>query len=260
MIIPRMAAEENFAPLRDYLARPEGFRARQRFAAWARRVLSLPPDGTPDYLRPEVWWQDLLAAVPDAAAALAALSQATGIYFFPSREWPPRLVRFLVRLGVRRLLEAGAGRGYLSQALAPLARQAGLGFLAVDRGEGEFVSGLGGSPVVAPGDAFQAVHDFRPQAVFYGWPPPGQSLAPFFSCGTVRWLIVAGEPGGGVTGAREDWLGLPHRPASALSRYSRGRGGPERHAVTIFLRPARRARALHISPGCSAPAGEEGRL
>lgn len=237
MLIPRMAVHEDFAPLRDYLARPERFRNRQRLVAWARTVLSLPLGGAPDYLRPEAWWQELLAAVPDPAAALTALSQATGIYFFPSVEWPARLVRFLRHLGVRRLLEAGAGRGYLSQALAPLARQAGMAFLAVDRGEGEFVSGLEVSPVVVPGDAFQAVHDFRPEAVFYGWPPPGQSVAPFFACPTVRWVIVAGEPGGGVTGAREDWQRLVPRPSPALSSFCRGRRGPNRHGVTIFGRP-----------------------
>lgn len=237
MLIPRMTVWEDFLPLRDYLARPEGFRPRQRCVAWARTVLSLPPDGSPGYLQPEAWWQGLLAAVLDPAAALTLLSQATGIYFFPSREWPARLLRVLLRLGVRRLLEAGAGRGYVSQALAPLAREAGLTFLAVDRGDGEFVSGLGVSPVVMPGDAFQMVHDFRPEAVFYGWPPPGQSVAPFFSCKTVRWVIVAGEPGGGVTGAREDWERLPHRPSGALSRFCRGRSGPARHSVTIFRHP-----------------------
>lgn len=147
------------------------------------------------------------------------------------------MLRLLLRLGVRRLLEAGAGRGYLSQALAPLARQAGMAFLAVDRGEGEFISGLRVSPVVVPGDAFQVVHSFRPEAVFYGWPPPGQSLAPFFACETVHWVIVAGEPGGGVTGAREDWERLPHRLSWALSRFCRGRNGPAGHGVTIFKRP-----------------------
>lgn len=231
-------ARENFWPLRNFLAHPAGFRTRQRFVAWAQRVLFLPPEGSGrDYLQPEAWWRELLQAVPDPAAALTALSQATGIYFFPSREWPPLLVRYLRRLGVRRLLEAGAGRGYLSHALGFFAREAGLEFLAVDRGDGEFISGGDVSPEVHPGDAFQVVHDYRPEAVFYGWPPPGQSLAPFFGCPAVRWVMVAGEPGGGVTGAREDWETLPHRPSPALSRRCRGRSGPEHHQVTLFSRP-----------------------
>ena len=228
---------ENFSPLQDYLVRPESFRVRERFLTWARAALPLPADGGADYLKPENWWGRLVAAVPDPAAALAALSQATGVYFFPSREWPGRLVRFLLRLGVRRLLEAGAGRGYLAQALVAEARAAGLEFLAVDRGEGEYVGGLPVSPVVVRGDAFLAAREFRPQAVFYAWPPPGQSLAPLLCIPGVRWVIVAGEPGGGVTGAREDWERLPHRPSASLSRFCRGRSGPVRHQVAVFASP-----------------------
>ena len=54
-----------------------------------------------------------------------ALSQATGVYFFPSREWVQTLMRYLKLLGVTRLLEAGAGRGYLTAALAPCCAAAG---------------------------------------------------------------------------------------------------------------------------------------
>jgi len=163
-----------------------------------------------------------------------ALSQATGVYFFPSREWPGRLLRFLRFLGVRRLLEAGAGRGYLTAALGPLAQAAGLDFLALDKGEGEFVGNLEVHPFVQRGDVFQVIHRFDPEAILYAWPPPGQSLTPLFACGSLRYVIVAGEAGGGVTGAREDWLALAVRKSPALSRYCRGRTGQNRHQVSIF--------------------------
>ena len=54
-----------------------------------------PGEGPLDYLLPEARWQELLGLAPDPAAWLMALSQATGVYFFPSREWPPRFLRFL---------------------------------------------------------------------------------------------------------------------------------------------------------------------
>lgn len=230
-----MSLSEDFGEIRAYLSNPDGFQSRRRFTLWARERLRIQAaPGDPEALLPEAWWQALLAAVPDEAAALAALSQATGLYFFPSREWPGRLLRFLLRLQVRRLLEAGAGRGYLSQALAPLAKKNGLAFMAVDRGDGEFAAALPASPLVRRADAFETVHHFRPQAVLYAWPPPGQSLLPLFAAPAVRFVIVAGEAGGGVTGAREDWDSLPHRKSGALSRFCRGRTGQSPHQVTIF--------------------------
>jgi hypothetical protein len=200
--------------------------------------LPAPGEGALDYLLPEARWQEVLGRAPDPAAWLMALSQANGVYFFPSREWPPRLVRYLKLLKVRRLLEAGAGRGYVTAALAPLCRAAGLEFLAVDRGDGEFVSDLPVHPLVARRDAIEAIREFRPQAVLYAWPPPGQSLAGICQEPFLHYLILVGEAGGGATGAPGDWQRLPHRVSPALSRFGRGRTGPERHAVTIFYGPA----------------------
>ena len=187
-----------------------------------------------DHLLPEIEWQRLLTQTLDPEGWLAALSRATGIYFFPSQEWPGRLVRWLRRVRVRRLLEAGAGRGYLTAALAPLATAAGLVFQAIDKGQGEFVSTLPIHPEVTTGDVFAKVHRFLPEAVLYAWPPPGQSLASLFTCPSLRYLIVAGEPGGGVTGAQEDWGSLSHKNSSFLGRFCRGRTGQTCHEVTIF--------------------------
>lgn len=213
-----------------------GFAERRRFAETARRCIRLPRpgEGPLDHLLPEAAWQDLLGEVQDPEGWLMALSAATGVYFFPSRQWPPQFIRYLRLLKVRRLLEAGAGRGYLTAALAPLAAEAAIAFKAIDKGEGEFQSPLPVYQEVEAGDVFAVSHDFQPDAVLYAWPPPGQSLARLWPSPALRYLIVIGEPGGGATGAQRDWQTLPHRVSLALSRYGRGRTGPAHHQVTIF--------------------------
>jgi len=212
------------------------FRAQRAFEEFARRLVRLPGpgEGPLEYLLPEARWRELTAGVPDEAGWLMALSRATGVYFFPSREWVEALMRYLKLLRVPRLLEVGAGRGYLTAALAPLSAAAGIGFRAVDTGDGEFVSGLPVHPRVEPGDALTALREFRPQAAIYAWPPPGQSLAGLCQTPFLHYLIVIGETGGGVTGARADWETLPHRVSPALSRWGRGRTGSRLHRVAFF--------------------------
>jgi hypothetical protein len=213
-----------------------GFRDRQAFGQFARELVRLPApgEGPLEYLLPEGHWRELIAGVPDEAAWLMALSQATGVYFFPSREWVTVLMRYLKLLGVSRLLEAGAGRGYLTAALAPLCAAAGISFRAVDQGQGEFVSGLPVYAGVERGEALAAIMEFRPEVVLFAWPPPGQTVAPICQAPFLHYLIVIGEAGGGATGNRADWQTLPHRVSPALSRYGRGRTGSQRHRVTIF--------------------------
>lgn len=212
------------------------FRQQRQFLRFARELVRLPRpgEGPLEHLLPESRWRELCRQAPDPEAWLAALSQATGVYFFPSREWVRTLMRYLQRLRVPRLLEAGAGRGYLTAALAPLCAATGIVFRAVDRGEGEFTSGLPIYPGVERAEVFQAVQDFRPDVVLYAWPPPGQSLAAICQTPFVYYLIVVGEAGTGVTGSRADWEQLRHQVSPALSRYGRGRTGAARHRVTIF--------------------------
>jgi hypothetical protein len=220
------------------------FREQQAFEGFARDLvrLPIPGEGPLDYLVSEARWLELISQVPDEADWLMALSKVTGVYFFPSREWVLRLIRYLHRLRVTRLLEAGAGQGYLTAALAPLCAAAGMAFRAVDRGDGEFVSGLPVYPGVEPGDAHTIVREFQPEVVVYAWPPPGQTLAAICQLPFLHYLICVGETGGGATGAREDWQNLPHRRSPALSRYGRGRSGSQRHGVTIFYGGARKFR------------------
>ncbi|MFZ5452165.1 MAG: hypothetical protein ACOZF2_09895 [Thermodesulfobacteriota bacterium] len=212
------------------------FQEHRLFQDFARTLIRLPQpgEGPLDYLLPEDRWQETCARITDQELWFMGLSQATGVYFFPSREWVPRLVRYLQRLGVARLLEAGAGRGYLSAALGPLAEAAGMEFLALDRRDGEFQAGLPVSPWVRTGDVFTVIREFQPQAVVYAWPPPGQSLAPLFEVPSLGHLLLMGEAHGGAAGAQEDWERLPHKYSSLLRRFSRGRTGPEKHRVTIF--------------------------
>jgi hypothetical protein len=231
------------------------FREQRAFERLARDLVRLPGpgEGPLDHLLPEARWRELTQGVPDETVWLMALSQATGVYFFPSREFVQVLMRYLKLLRVTRLLEAGAGRGYLTAALAPLSAAAGIRFRAVDRGEGEFVSGEPVYPGVEPGDALAALTRFRPEVVLYAWPPPGQSVAPLCQMPFLHYLIVIGEAGGGATGAREDWLTLPHRESPALSRYGRGRTGSGPHRVTIFYGPSQPFKGRRQPPPLAKP-------
>ena len=231
------------------------FREQQNFERVARDLVRLPVPGEAplDYLLPEARWREMTASVPDEAAWLMALSQATGIYFFPSREWVQTLMRYLKLLKVTRLLEAGAGRGYLTAALAPLCAAAGITFRAVDKGEGEFVSGLPVFPGVEAGDAKAVVQEFQPEVVVYAWPPPGQSVAPICQTPFLHYLILVGEAEGGATGNGQDWQTLPHRWSAALSRYGRGRSGRRHHRVTVFYGGGKKFRGRHGAKPLTIP-------
>jgi hypothetical protein len=222
------------------------FRERRAFERAARDLVRLPQPGDAplSHLLPEARWRELARRVPDETQWLMALSQTTGVYFFPSQEFVRALLRYLRLLGVTRLLEVGAGRGYLTAALAPLCAAAGIQFRAVDKGQGEFVSHLSVYPGVERTDALTALTRFRPQVVLYAWPPPGQSVAAICQAPFLHYLILMGEDWGGATGAREDWQNLPHKISPALSRYGRGRTGARRHRVTVFYGGASR-----FSPG-----------
>jgi hypothetical protein len=226
------------------------FREQQAFERFARELVRLPVpgEGPLDYLLPEAGWRELGSQVPDEAAWLMALSQATGVYFFPSREWVGTLMRYLKLLRVTRLLEAGAGRGYLSAALAPLCAGAGITFLAIDRGDGEFVGGLPVYAGVERGDANTCVWEFKPEVVVYAWPPPGQSVAGICQSPFLHYLILVCETEGGATGAREDWRTLPHRWSPVLSRYGRGRTGSQHHRVTVFYGDGKKFQGRHGPP------------
>ncbi len=213
------------------------WRQRRRFQETAKRVIRLPiPGDDPlEHLWSEATWGRLVPPDEHEAAVLTALSQATGVYFFPSREWVLVFCHFIRLLGIRRVLEAGAGRGYLAASLSPLLARQGVAFKAVDKAQGEFESGLPRHPVVESADALAAVQVFRPDLVVYAWPPPGQSIALLSRSPGVRYVLVLGEPNGGCTGDTADWQRLRYHYAEFLSRYGLGRSGRRRQAATVFF-------------------------
>lgn len=216
------------------------WRQRRRFQDAAQTIIRLPAPGADPlkHLWSEAAWSRFVPPDHQEEAVLTALSQATGVYFFPSREWVLAFCRYLRLLSIRRVLEAGAGRGYLAAALAPLLARQGVIFKAVDNGQGEFESGLPRHPVVESADALSAVQDFHPDLVLYAWPPPGQSIGPLCLSPGVRHVLVLGERTGGCTGAPADWQRFRHRYAGSLSRYGLGRSGRRRQAATVFFGPA----------------------
>ncbi|RLA88017.1 MAG: hypothetical protein DRG58_09235 [Deltaproteobacteria bacterium] len=218
------------------LLQPQSWREQQNFQRQAQALVRLPGPAAPPlaHLLSEAEWQARFPADQDLELELMALSQATGVYFFPSKEWVMLIARWLQNLRISRVLEAGAGRGYLAAALGPLLAQANIAFRAIDRREGEFNPGLGSHPSVEAGDVFAEIWNFRPQVVIYAWPPPGQSLAAICRCPHVRYLVVIGERNGGCTGAAADWQRFRHQVSGILSRYGIGRSGRRHHAVTVF--------------------------
>ncbi len=215
---------------------PGSWRERRRREEWAHALVRLPGpgEGPLDHLLEEGRWREV-APDTEAGEELAMfLSAVTGVYFFPSREWVRLFGRLAQRLGSRRVLEAGAGRGYLAAALGPQLRRAGIAYRAIDTFAGEYNPGVAAHPLVQAGDAFREAGRWRPDLVLYAWPPPGQSLAPLCRQPGVRYVVVAGEAGGGCTGDPEDWRRFRHHEARLLSRYGLGRTGRRRQAVTIF--------------------------
>ncbi len=213
------------------------WRQRCAFQEAARALVRLPAPGEDPWavLWREADWRRLVPVDDREEVVLAALSQATGIYFFPSREWVRAFGRLVGWLKIRRVLEAGAGRGYLAAVLQPLLASQGIAFKAVDNGQGEFESGLPRSPVVEVAEALQAAQACRPDLVLYAWPPPGQSVESLCRTPGVRYVLVLGEAQGGCTGDPADWQRLRNRPLRCLSGLGVGRTGRRRQAATIFF-------------------------
>ena len=222
------------------------FREHRAFERFARDLVRLPDPGENplEYLLPEARWRELTGRAPDAAAWLMALSQATGVYFFPSREWVLRLRRYLRLLRVTRVLEAGAGRGYLTAALAPACAAAGIRFRAVDTGDGEFVSGL---PVYAgveradalycgPGVCARRWCSMPGRRRDNRWPPFAKRIfcIILFSLGK----RPAAPPGPGRIGRP-----CPTRFPRPCPRYGRGRTGALSRRVTVFYGGGQRSRS-----------------
>jgi len=212
------------------------WREQRRREDWARSLVRLPTPGEAPgaHLLPESRWRELIPLDASGEELAVFLSQTTGVYFFPSREWVRLFCRLVARLDLRRVLEAGAGRGYLAAALAPGLAAAGVAYTAIDTFAGEYNPGLPYHPLVQPGDVFRDLDRHRPDLILYAWPPPGQTLDPVIRHPGVRYVMVLGESGGGCTGDPADWRRFRHHHSRLLSRFGVGRTGRRLQAVTIF--------------------------
>ncbi|MBI5495456.1 MAG: hypothetical protein HY904_10570 [Deltaproteobacteria bacterium] len=130
-------------------------------------------------------------------------TSAGPVYLLPTREWMRHLVRLLDRLGVRRVLEVGAGDGFLAECLA----RAGSGLHvtatdthawrrprarmnAADRRvyRGVRFSGIRPGSNVKRLGAAAAITRFRPDLVLVSWPPPGTLVERAIRART-RWVL-----------------------------------------------------------------------
>jgi hypothetical protein len=144
---------------------------------------------------------------------LAELGPLGPLYLFPTRPFLRALARQIRALGARRVLEAAAGDGHLSRALAREAPD--LEIFASDSGAWELPQarmnaserrGLASSRVAGlpPGEgvhrleARAAVQALRPDLVLACWLPPGPLLARIIRA-PVRHVLEIGA-GSGVTG------------------------------------------------------------
>lgn len=179
--------------------------------AYIRGVAGLPREPVPDPVPTpalvqkgrELLFSDNLRRVPRRAemeeflAAGGFISDVllTGrqLYFLATDEWLKALIRLFRHLGVTRVMEVGAGDGFVAAAL----KDRGFPIIATDPAAGD------PSPydvVVHPLSHLEAVEEFRPELAFWCW-PPYRSPAPedLISHPGLRFYLDIGD-GGIATG------------------------------------------------------------
>ena len=131
------------------------------------------------------------------------------VYLLPTREWVRALVREVRELGARRVLEAGAGDGFLARCLRDAAPE--LEVIAVDDAswsepsarmsgadrrslKGVRPAGLTLGEGVQRADALRAVRRHLPDLVIVSWAPPG-SLVERLIRSPVRHVLEIGTEG-----------------------------------------------------------------
>jgi hypothetical protein len=151
--------------------------------------------------RRDVWW-------------VCEMNSVAPVYFLPPREWVRALGAYLDRLGVRVVLEVGAGDGFLSRALAAVRPR--LRVIATDNGAWAkpaarmsraerrayteiSVRGVALGPGVHRVDAVAAVRRYRPDLVLVSWPPPGSLVERLIRVAPGRVLEIGAD--GDVCGA-----------------------------------------------------------
>lgn len=137
------------------------------------------------------------------------------VYLLPTTTWLRALAHKLEALGVRRVLEIGAGDGLLSRGLRAVAPR--LEVTATDSGawskasarmseaertelRGVDVAGLSLEPDVIKLEARAAIGKFKPDLVLASWLPPAFDLGRVLRT-DVRFLLEIGAAGGITPGA-----------------------------------------------------------
>ncbi|MBI4795613.1 MAG: DUF1566 domain-containing protein [Deltaproteobacteria bacterium] len=159
------------------------------------------------------------------------LADSLQLYFLPTEEFLLALIRLFRHLGVTRVVEVGAGEGFVAAALA--AR--GFPVVATD------LEAMPGAPYGVPvhrASHLEAVAAFRPELVFWCWPPLG-SRAPqeLLLAPGLKYYLDVGD-GGFATGAPGLVPQFRGRYLPTLSRlgYTRLDAGPFRHNRCFLFR------------------------
>jgi hypothetical protein len=160
-----------------------------------------------------------------------ALADGLQLYFLPTEEFITALIRLFRHLGVKRVVEVGAGEGFVAGALAAQ----GFPVTATD------LEAVPGSPYGAPvhrAGHLEAVAAFQPELAFWCWPPfnsraPGELIrAP-----GLKYYLDVGD-GGFAAGAPGLVAQFRGRYLHGLSRlgYTRLDWGPFRHNRCFLFR------------------------
>ncbi len=123
----------------------------------------------------DLWW-------------ICEMNNISPLYLLPTKEWISFLSKFLFRLKVKKILEIGAGDGFLSESLSKKLFHAEINATdnkswekpetrmnSEDRRlyEGLKISGLKPGNLVKKMNVQAAIKQYRPDIVLVSWPPPG---------------------------------------------------------------------------------------
>lgn len=199
--------------------------------------------------------RELASAIATASAEhvwrTCELNPYGPLYFLPTREWISALSRLLDARGVRRVLEVGAGDGFLSACLAR--RRPDLFVRATDSGawekpaarmnardrrefKGVDVAGLALGGNVEKLSAVAAVKRYRPDLVIVSWAPPGLLVEQVIRTGVRHVLDISVE--GDVCGNGARTWRFAHEPLTGAI--------VDRALCRLDARPLR-ARATHVT-------------
>ncbi len=160
-----------------------------------------------------------------------ALAERKQLYFLPTAEFLRTLVRLFRHLGVKRVLEVGAGEGFMAGALA--AR--GFPVVATD------LEATPATPYGVPvyrASHLEAVAAWQPEMAYWCWPPLG-SRAPqeLLQAPGLKYYLDVGD-GGGAAGVPNLVPQFRGRYLHTLSRlgYTRLDWGPFRHNRCFLFR------------------------